>query len=363
MTPAGVIAACVLIVVGEGDAFPRDILAAPDSGGAVLVREFIADSMPTAQCHASTIAESHGRLVAAWFGGEYERHPDVGIWLSRRDSGGWTKPVMVADGRAGDTLRYPCWNPVLFQPSRGPLMLFYKVGPSPSSWWGMLMTSSDGGVTWGEPVRLPDGIVGPVKNKPVECPDGVIVCPSSTEGHNWRVRSETTADGGVTWKVSNFFNDTAEVQAIQPSFVRSGASGILAFGRTKQQRMFFAHSFDCGGRWSDLVLTNLPNPNSGVDAAGLPDGRIIVLYNDGRGDADHWEAGRDVLAVALSDDGRLWKRVLVLENERGGEFSYPALILGADGLLHATYTWKRRKIAHLVLDPAQLEAPGVRNRR
>ena len=35
----------------------------------------------------------------------------------------------------------------------GPLVLFYKVGPSPREWWGMMMTSSDAGTTWSTPKR------------------------------------------------------------------------------------------------------------------------------------------------------------------------------------------------------------------
>ena len=38
---------------------------------------------PTPQCHASTIVETPSGLVASWFGGEHERHPDVRIWTSR----------------------------------------------------------------------------------------------------------------------------------------------------------------------------------------------------------------------------------------------------------------------------------------
>ena len=86
--------------------------------------------------------------------GTHERHPDVGIWLSHFKDGKWSAPVEVANGVESETLRYPTWNPVLFQPQVGPLMLFYKVGPSPSEWWGMVMTSTDGGHTWSKAERL-----------------------------------------------------------------------------------------------------------------------------------------------------------------------------------------------------------------
>src|SRR4029079_15262609 len=98
----------------------------------VLRSEFIFDTAPFPSCHASTIAETKSGLVAAWFGGTAERNPDVGIWFSRLENGKWSAPVEVANGTGFSTNRFPTWNPVLFQPEDGPLMLFYKVGPSPS---------------------------------------------------------------------------------------------------------------------------------------------------------------------------------------------------------------------------------------
>src|SRR5262249_7172950 len=113
---------------------------------------------PTPQCHASTVVETPTGLVAAWFGGTRERNPDVGIWVSRFEGKAWSKPVEVANGVQSPDKRFPCWNPVLFQPltpaplpggekGERPLLLFYKVGPSPGAWWGMLTTSSDNGKT------------------------------------------------------------------------------------------------------------------------------------------------------------------------------------------------------------------------
>ena len=106
------------------------------AGPGVISSEFIYETAPFPQCHASTIVETKAGLVAAWFGGTREKNADVGIWVLRRDSDKWTAPVQVADGKQTDGKQYPCWNPVLFRPKDGPLMLFYKVGPDPSQWWG-----------------------------------------------------------------------------------------------------------------------------------------------------------------------------------------------------------------------------------
>jgi predicted neuraminidase len=61
-----------------------------------------------------------------------------------------------------------------------------------------------------------------------------------------------------------------------------------------------------------------------------------------------------VLAVAISSDGEHWKRVLTLETNPGAEFSYPAVIQTSAGIVHIPYTWKRLRVAHVVLDPRKL---------
>jgi predicted neuraminidase len=320
----------------------------------VVMKEFIADPSPTLQCHASTIVDTRSGLVAAWFGGTYERHPDVGIWVSRRVGGRWTAPVEAADGLQADGKRDPAWNPVLFQPGNGPLMLFYKVGPTPASWWGMLRTSFDDGKTWSTARRLPDGILGPIKNKPLELAGGEILCPSSSEGGGWSVHFEHTGDLGVTWRATGPLRDARAVQAIQPTLLRHRDGRLQALVRTQQGRVFTADSADGGKSWSVLRPLDLPNPNSGVDAVTLADGRFLLVYNHARGAADRWDAGRGVLNVATSTNGRDWQPALVLEDEAGQEFSYPAVIQARDGTVHITYTWKRIRIRHVVLDPGKL---------
>jgi predicted neuraminidase len=326
----------------------------------VVRSEFIYETAPFPSCHASTIAETTcGTLVAAWFGGEHEKHPEVGIWVSRHLDGEWTAPVEVADGvqyerEDGPPHRHPCWNPVLFQPARGPLLLFYKVGPSPQTWWGMLMTSEDAGATWSPPRRLPEHIDGPVKNKPLQLPNGDLLCPSSTEHDGWRVHFERTGDLGLTWSRSGPCNDGRRIGAIQPSILQLDNGDLLAVGRSRQDRIFQLVSRDGGQTWGEMTLGTLPNPNSGTDALTLRDGRHLIVYNHVPGEPGQWGGKRSPLNVAVSSDGVQWQAALVLEDEPGMEFSYPAVIQTADGLVHITYTWKRQRVRHVVLDPAQL---------
>ncbi|MFN7732571.1 MAG: exo-alpha-sialidase [Pirellula sp.] len=313
--------------------------------------EFIYEKASFPSCHASTLVECQGGIVAAWFGGTHEKHPDVGIWVSRRTVDGWISPVQVAKPSS-----HPTWNPVLFQPlhagPNAPLVLFFKDGPSPQTWWGMMMTSPNGGATWSKPQRLPEGILGPIKNKPIELEDSTWLCPSSTESDEeeskWQVHFERTSDGGKTWQRTDPLNDGIAIQAIQPSLLRLPEHRLLAIGRTRQNRVFELESRDAGKTWSSMRLGDLPNNNSGLDAVTLKDGTHLIVYNHVPGTPGEWGGKRTPLNVAISSDGRNWKPELVLESEPG-EFSYPAVIEASDGTVHITYTWNRKKIKHVVL--------------
>src|SRR5690606_13451912 len=114
-------------------------------------------------------------------------------------------------------------------------------------------------------------------------------------------------------------------------------------------------STDGGRSWSDLEETNLPNNNSGIEALTLADGRHLLLYNHIGGDRQDGWGKRNILNLAISQDGIHWEAVAFIEKEEKGEFSYPAMIQTRDGLVHMTYTWNRQKIKHLVVDPAKLE--------
>jgi predicted neuraminidase len=323
----------------------------------VLAAGFINPDPPYPSCHASTIAETAaGQLAAAWFGGTRERHPDVGIWFSRFIDGRWLEPVEVATGEQADGSRHPCWNPVLFQPADGDLHLFYKVGPNPRDWWGMVMTSPDGGASWSAPQRLPEGIIGPVKNKPVILADGSWLSPSSSEDDGWRLHFERSRDGGGTWERIGPVDSGRNMDAIQPSILIHGPDTLQAVCRTRQGAIGMSWSFDAGETWTPVGAIDLPNPNSGTDAVTLADGRHLLIYNHSGTSIERSDKGvRYPLNLAVSDDGLSWQMVLVLENQpnRAG-YAYPAVIQSSDGLLHIIYTWNRDRIKHVVVDPARL---------
>jgi len=362
-------ASCGLVRADDGDPTGPSTSTATTTMGdspAILKSEFIYEKAPYPSCHASTIVETSGGLVAAWFGGTRERAPDVCIYVARHDGQKWLEPVKVADGIQADGTPLPTWNPVLFQPRGGPLQLYYKVGPAPKSWWGMMVTSTDNGQTWSKPTKLPDGILGPIKNKAIQLSDGTILSPSSTEDSGWKVHMEMSSDNGATWTKTSPLNDGKAAKLVQPTVLDHGngnlqalcRSGFDAKGQKKpttdplamqvKPNIYELWSHDNGKTWDAPKITTLPNPNSGIDAVQLKDGRSLVVYNDSI-------KARNPVNLAISADGREWKMVALLEKTADdAQLSYPAIIQTSDGLVHITYTWERKKIRHVVVDPAKL---------
>lgn len=354
---------------------PEQLLAAPAQEkepprvAGLVDEEFVFEKSAFPECHASTLCQTSRGLVTAWFGGTKEGNQDVGIWSSYHDGAAWTAPQQVADGVQHDGLRYPCWNPVLYQPpGDAPTLLFFKVGPTPSQWWGELLVSYDRGRTFVERRRLPEGIDGPVRCKPILLGDQTtLLCGSSTEFDGWRVHFESVklTDGmpldrlsANVWRRVGPINDATEFNAIQPTLLTHQDGRLQALCRTQEGVIASTISKDLGLTWTKLTAIDLPNPNSGIDGVSLSDGRQLLIYNHLGSGKTGW-GRRGLLNLALSDDGLIWHKAGVLENEEGAEFSYPAMIQTPDGLVHICYTWKRDRIKHMVIDPKQLNVGDV----
>ena len=306
------------------------------------------------QCHASTLEEtSDGILLSSWFGGSHEGNKDVVIYGARQFDGEWEDPQVWADGMVNDTLQYPCWNPVLFRAkNENEIFLYYKVGPNPREWWGMVKTSEDGGKTWGSPRRLPEGILGPIKNRPLELSNGTVVSPSSIElsEERWVSHVEISTDQQKTWQAFPI-DHQSELNTIQPSVIEYDNGKLQVFCRSKEGVVTTSTSEDQGRTWSAMQRTSLVNPNSGTDVIRISD-LLFMVYNPDIPGKDWWE-GRTKLRLACSTDGHAWQDVFTFEDEDKGEFSYPTIMQTADGLIHVTYTHNRKNIRHFVLEYPQ----------
>jgi predicted neuraminidase len=318
------------------------------------VDEFIFESAPFPSCHASTVVElANGDVMSAWFGGAGEGRPDVAIWSAIRTKAGWSAPrELVREPNV------PTWNPVLFHTKDGKLWLYYKYGRSPDTWTAGRLSSADEGKTWSAPEHLPAGLYGPIRAKPLVMDDGVIVSGTSVESYgSWAAWVERSADSGKTW--TKFGPITVPDRApartpgasdglIQPSVIRLDARRLRLYARATPNigKIAIADSTDRGLTWTQARTIDVPNPNSGIDAVALPDGRVVLVYN-------HTPSGRSPLNLAISKDGEHFEMFKTLV-DTPGEYSYPAMIVGKDGALHITYTWQRKRIKYVRVPLSEL---------
>jgi len=309
---------------------------------------FIAAEPVTANSHASTLVETKpNELLAAWFGGKHEGAKDVGIYVATYKGDKWSTPKALIQPAIieGDTL--PCWNPVLFKSKSENLYLFYKVGKNPREWFGAMITSKDKGETWSEPKYLPKGFLGPIRNKPIETSPGVILCGSSTESvetNLWRVHLEAYTEATDSWEKIAVEDKGFEV--IQPTFLVHSNKSIQMLLRSKHNKLISSWSDDNGKNWSRTDSINVVNSNSGVDALTL-NPKSFLLVNNPLPQGKDWFYGRNILDVEYSADGVEWEKLFDLENEKEGEFSYPAIISTTDGKIHVLYTHNRKYIKHV----------------
>jgi alpha-L-fucosidase len=314
----------------------------------LITKESIFNQAPFEACHASTLVElKNGKIMAAWFGGKHEGSNDVAIWIATKDSTHWSVPLKIATGNTNNNLSVACWNPVLFKAKNGTLFLHYKVGPNPRAWWAEYKTSVNDGKTWSTAKKLPNGFLGPIKNKPIQLKNGVILYPSSTESldeKTWKIHIEKSDSKGKNWKKIEVNCDTFGV--IQPSILTYPNGKLQLLCRSRQNVIVESWSENNGETWSKLTTTTLPNPNSGSDAVTLNDGRQLLVYNPLTAGKNWWE-GRSILKLAISTNGKNWQDIYTLENHDQGEYSYPAIIQDKKGNIHLSYTTERKKITYV----------------
>ena len=369
----------------------------PTASPAITKDEFLYEQAPFPQCHAATIVETKkGDLVATYFGGKHERHPDVCIWVSIKKKGQkeWSKPILAADGvftlgtayaeiagitaestpasegpvlrgsASADQRRKACWNPVICEMPNGELWLFFKVGLKVADWTGWLCKSKDGGRTWSDKEPLPKGFLGPIKNKP-EIIDGRLLCPSSTEDNGWKFHMEIYDIAKKEWKyvgpvkaeLAMRTEDMKQhpIDCIQPSILKLKDGRLQVLMRTRNGKIGTSFSSDNGDTWSNVTLLDVPNNQSGTDAVTLQDGRHVLIYNN-FGTLPATKKGvRTPLSIAISSDGTHWHHAQTLEDSPISQYSYPSIIQGKDGKLHAVYTWRRLRIAYKEIDLNKLK--------
>lgn len=316
--------------------------------------EFIyPECLVTKSCHASTVLPlSGGNVVAAWFGGTKEGADDVKIYVSVRENGVWSAPYSVS----APEKPLPHWNPVLFSPEEGKIILYFKYGKPISKWVTYYAVSLDGGKSFCEAKPLlkddNDGGRGPVKNKPVMLKDGTVLAPASKEHkiNGWKCFVDISKDGGFTFEHSNFVlrpkKNGKRVDMIQPTLWED-ENGVHMFVRTNAGRIYRSDSKTAGKTWCKAYETELLNNNSGIDAVSLSDGSLVLVSNP---IGKNWGDRSPLTLMRSFDGGKTFEEFYKLESKIGDfEFSYPA-ITAVNKKLYITYTYERKTIKYAEIE-------------
>lgn len=340
-------------------------------------------------CHMAMLTQLPNGHLASLFQasnelGEGNSHQTL-YWQTSADGGlTWTPPRRILSDilppQGGEPL--PVWSPVMH--TEGPLVhVFFSVSVEQCRFekgalrWTpggdiMQMTSSDNGATWGlsttvygfaEERGIPKvianklGVVSPShssgnatwllpfwrENDPVHsapacntCPDlmGVpAVLRSQDMGATWTPSDSVSHDSGLSY---NWMVENTVVAATAGSATPRRLDLLQLFRTPQDVPLYASRSNDGGLTWSTAAATQLPNPDSKVHVMALPNGVLLLAYNDS-------PSLRTPLALAMSrDGGDTWVRVATIEDDPCGQFSYPTI--------HVLPTLERRVlIAYTVL--------------
>ncbi len=328
--------------------------------------EFIEPQPAQDSVHASSLCElPAGQLAAAWYAGTREGSHDVAVRFATRaaDGGGWSasRSLVTRATAAAETFRFvrKIGNPLLFSDGGSNVYLIY-VSVSVGGWSGSSLNSkqsADGGRTWSSSRRLGlspfFNVSELVRNGPKRLDNGWVV-PVYFEflGKFPELLWLRPNAGGFAAVKTRVFGGR---HAFQPALIPLSEESALLLCRSvgSDRRIQVARTANGGVHWSAPQPIELPNPDSGLDAIRLHDGRLLLAFNDATSD-------RDNLRLAVSrDQGTTWGRVATIAEETGAEFSYPFLLQSRDGLVHLSYTWKRRAIKHVTFNPAWLDEQTV----
>lgn len=331
---------------------------------------FIDHVSPVPYVHCPSLcARADGGLVCAWYAGTSEMARDVGVWMATApmtagdpaDPVAWAAPRVVVDRSlaTGQLARFidKVGNAVAFADDSGRIWLIY-VTIAVGGWSGSALnacSSTDGGITWTPSRRLATSpffnVSELVRAAPVRLESGEIALPIyhecmgkfpevlwlRPEGDALSVR-KTRLAGGRTF--------------LQPAIVPLDRRRCVAFLRdhSPARRLAVQRSDDTARTWSPPAPTPLPNPDASVAAIRLSDGTVLLACNLAR-------KGRETLDLVVFDPAAdSWHRLATLDDEPGERFAYPYMVQDGRGAVHLVYAWKMRRMRHVVMNEAWIQA-------
>lgn len=359
---------------------------------------------PCVQNHAANLAFlADGTLTCVWFGGTMEGMGDISIYMSRLATGSdtWSQPEKMSDDPQKSEQ-----NPLVFTAPDGDVWLIFTSQTSGNQDGAVVKRriSADGGRIFG-PVEILCDHPGTFVRQPIIVNGrGDWLLPVfrciGEPGQRWTGDADTAAvlisrDAGTSWDMIDL---PGSVGAVHMNIVPRRDGRMVAFFRNRfAAQILCSHSTDEGITWSAPVETGLPNNNSSIQAIALQDGRIAIIYNhsnaltssdrrhslydeieaeegaqavvpaeagsDGRPKAI-WGVPRAPMSIVFSGDGgesfggpghlETGDGYCLTNNSKDAlnrEYSYPSIVEGPDGALHIAYTYYRRAIKYVRLEP------------
>jgi predicted neuraminidase len=357
---------------------------------------------PCVQNHAANLAFlPDGTLACVWFGGTMEGMGDISIYMSRLTPGlaRWSQPEKMSDDPQKSEQ-----NPLLFTAPDGKVWLVFTSQTSGNQDGAIVKRriSADGGRTFG-PVDILCDIPGTFVRQPIIVNrNGAWLLPAfrciGLPGVRWAGDVDTAAvlvsrDAGASWEMVDVPDS---IGAVHMNIVPQGGGQMVAYYRNRfAEQILRSVSADDGISWSAPEPTDLPNNNSSIQAVGLSDGRIAIVYNHSNASMSDarrhslydeiegeeanqgekpenaavaaarkavWGVPRAPMSLAISEDGGKSfgnRRDLdtgdgycLTNNSKDAlnrEYSYPSVVEGPDGALHIAYTYYRRAIKYVRL--------------
>lgn len=344
----------------------------------------------TVQVHASNLLRlPNGDLLCAWFGGSQEGLSDICIYISRlgKEARTWSEPLKISD----DAHRSE-QNPVLFlNPESRDLWILYTAQPAGNQDKAIVRfrVSKDNGESWTQAENLFND-EGLFIRQPINIlHDGTWVLPAwycrNPPGYRWIGNDDISVvkyshDNGRTWHEKAVPDS---IGAVHMNIKTLNDGTYTAFYRSRWADNIYTSISQNGLDWSVPVPTTLPNPNSGICFDVLPDGRIIIVFNDSNfqsGQAKReglyddiiseddkrvnqptqakeaiWGVPRKTLTVGISEDvGRTWTTKVLQEGDgfcmtnnsrskENQELSYPSISIDGD-MINVAFTFWRQRI-------------------
>jgi predicted neuraminidase len=321
--------------------------------------------------HAPGIIElPSGRILECWYSGTTEANSDVVLLCSMSADAGrtWSASWQVAgpgEQAIGAAERNKSLgNVALYEDAANRLWMIHGVIQRWTlpivgnlfcvNWYCSrtdAMISLDEGRTWSAPVRLDDAVGALPRAKPLRHPTLGDLVPLYREGAQISyVRALDFAAVHPGQIPSSRMLQIPGNRVIQPSLVLLPNNKVRAFLRDSARTAIRTAVFDPATlAWTKPERTDLPNPDSGIDAFTDDAGEFVLIYNPSTNN-------RHALDIAASQDGLHFPRrcTLIAANTQG-DVAYPVVIRARDGTWHVAYsTQGKKEVHHVHFDAAWL---------